>query len=129
MNAWVPNNIALQGLGTVPASQTDYVISRKFAITAGGSKNLVIAVTFTASGAGSYKVKLRTSLGSGSTSDAKEVTYAIAGAGSQTVYYKINSDVAGDQTYLPLLSLGEVVMSTPAGVTASAITVQSLQEE
>lgn len=129
MNAWIPNTVTLQGLGTVPANQTDYVVSRKFPITAGGSLYLVVSVAFTASGAGTYKVKLRSSLGSGTTVDAKEVSVVVAGAGTQTAYLKLNNAVSADQTYLPLLSLGEVVMSTPAGATASAITVQSLQEE
>ena len=129
MNAWIPNTVTLQGLGTVPANQTDYLVSRKFPITAGGSKNIVIAVSFTASAAGTYKVKLRSSLGSATAVDAKEVSSSIGGAGAAVIYLKLNSDVSGDQTYLPLLSLGDVVMSTPAGGTASGVVVQSLQEE
>lgn len=129
MNAWVPNTVTLQGLGTVPVNQTDYVVSKKFGITAGGSKNIVIAVSFTASAAGTYKVKLRTSLGTWATVDAKEVSSSIGGAGAAVIYLKLNSDVSGDQAFLPLLSLGEVVMSTPAGGTAASVVVQSLQEE
>ena len=129
MNAWVPNTVTLQGLGTVPANQIDYVVSKRFAITAGGSKNIVIAVAFTASAAGTYKVKLRTSLGAGTTADAKEVSSAIGGAGPAIIYLKLNSDVSVDQAFLPLLSLGEVVMSTPVGGTADSVVVQSLQEE
>lgn len=129
MNAWIPNTVTLQGLGTVPANQTDYLVSRKFPITAGGSKNIVVAVTFTSSAAGTYKVKLRSSLGVVAVVDSKEVTVAIAGAGAQVIYLKLNNDVDLDRQYLPLLSLGDVVMSTPAGATATAITVYSLQEE
>ena len=129
MNAWIPNTVTLQGLGTVPANQTDYVISRKFPITAGGSKNLVVSVSFTASAAATYKIKLRTSFGNNGTEDAKEVSKAVAAPGAVTIYYRLNSDVAGDQPYLPLFSLGEIVMTTPAGATASSIVVQSLQEE
>jgi hypothetical protein len=129
MNAWVPNTVTLQGLATVPASQTDYVISKKFPITAGGSKNLVLSVTFTASAAATYAIKLRTSFGAGSASDAKSVSVVVAAPGIVTAYYRLNSDVSGDQSYLPLASLGEVVMTTPAGATAADIVVQSLQEE
>lgn len=129
MNAWIPNTVTLQGLGTIPAAQTDVVVSKKFPITAGGSKNIVIAVAFTSSAAGSYKVKLRSSLGSMLVVDSKEVTVSIAGAGAQVIYLKLNNDVDLDRQYLPLLSLGDVVMSTPAGATATAITVYSLQEE
>jgi hypothetical protein len=129
MNAWIPNTVTLQGLGTVPAAQTDALVSRKFPITAGGSKNIVVAVAFTASAAGTYKAKLRSSLGTATAVDAKEVSLVVGSAGAQVIYIKLNSDVTADQTYLPLLSLGDVVMSTPAGGTASAIVVQSLQEE
>lgn len=129
MNAWIPNTITLQGLGTVPANQTDYVVSKKFPITAGGSQHIVISVAFTASAAGTYKAKLRSSLGINGTVDAKEVSLVVGGAGSQTIYIKLNNNASADQTYLPLLSLGEVVMSTPAGGTATSIVVQSLQEE
>jgi hypothetical protein len=129
MNAWIPNTVTLQGLGTIPAAQTDYPISKKFPITAGGSKNIAIAVSFTSSGAGSYKVKLRSSLGVVTPVDSKEVTVSIAGAGNQIIYLKLNNDVLADEPYLPLLSLGDVVMSTPVGVTTTAVTVYSLQEE
>jgi hypothetical protein len=129
MNAWIPNTVTLQGLGTIPAAQTNYVISRKFPITAGGSKNIVVVVTLTSSGAGTYKVKLRSSFGMMTPVDSKEVTFAAPGAGAQVIYLKLNNDVSGDQTFLPLLSLGDVVIATPAGVTTTNVVVQTLQEE
>jgi hypothetical protein len=129
MNAWIPNTVTLQGLGTIPAAQTNYVISKKFPITAGGSKNIVVVVTLTASGAGTYKVKLRSSLGMMTPVDSKEATFAAPGAGAQVIYLKLNNDMSTDQQYLPLLSLGDVVIETPAGVTTTNVVVQTLQEE
>ena len=129
MNAWIPNTVTLQGLGTIPAAQTNYVISRKFPITAGGSKNIVVVVALTSSGAGTYKVKLRSSFGMMTPVDSKEVTFAAPGAGAQVIYLKLNSDNSNDQPFLPLLSLGDVVIETPAGVTTTNVVVQTLQEE
>lgn len=129
MNAWIPNTVTLQGLGTITANQIDVPVSKKFPITAGGSKNIVVSVSFTASAAATYKVKLRSSFGNNGTEDAKEVSKAVAAPGAVTIVYRLNSDVSGDQQYLPLNSLGEVVFTTPAGAAASGIVVQTLQEE
>lgn len=129
MNAWIPNTVTLQGLGTIAANQIDVPVSKKFPITAGGSKNIVVSVSFTASAAATYKVKLRSSFGNNGTEDAKEVSKVVAAPGAVTVIYRLNNDVSGDQQYLPLLSLGEVVFTTPAGGAASGIVVQTLQEE
>ncbi len=124
MNAWSPNTSTLPNLTSVAASQTDVPISKKFPITAGGSKNLVVCITTTAA-SGTVTAKLRTSIGSGTPVDAK--TVSITGAGN--FYIKLNNDVALDQQYLPLLSLGEVVVTTAAGASVTVSAVQTLQEE
>lgn len=124
MNAWIPNTVTLPGLSAIGASQTDAPISKKFPITAGGSKNIVICISASAA-SGTVTAKLRTSLGTGTAVDSKTVT--ITGAGN--FYIKLNNDVAGDQAYLPLLSLGEVVVTTAAASSVTVTSVQTLQEE
>ena len=124
MNAWIPNIVTLPGLSAIGASQTDAPISKKFPITAGGSKNLVICIAVSAA-SGTVTAKLRTSLGSGTPVDSK--TVSITGAGN--FYIKLNSDLLADQTYLPLLSLGDVVITTASASSVTVTSVQSLMEE
>lgn len=124
MNAWIPNTVTLQGLGAIGASQTDAPISRKFPITAGGSKNLVICISVSAA-SGTVTAKLRSSLGVGTPIDAK--TVSITGAGN--FYIKLNSNVDTTAGLLPLLSLGEVVVTTAPASAVTVTAVQSLQEE
>ena len=124
MNAWSPNTSTLPNLTSVTASQTDVPVSKKFPITAGGSRYLVVCITTTAA-SGTVTAKLRTSIGSGTAVDAKTVSITAAG----NFYIKLNNAVAADQTYLPLLSLGEVVVTTAAGASVTVSAVQTLQEE
>lgn len=124
MNAWIPNTVTLPGLSAIGASQTNVPVSKKFPITAGGSKNLVVCISVSAA-AGTVTAKLRSSLGSGTPVDSK--TVSITGAGD--FYIKLNSDLLADQTYLPLLSLGEVVVSTNGASSVTVTSVQSLMEE
>jgi hypothetical protein len=124
MNAWIPNTVTLPGLSAIGASQTNSPISKKFPITAGGSKNMVVCISISAA-AGTVTAKLRTSLGSGTPVDSK--TVSITGAGD--FYIKLNSDLLADQTYLPLLSLGEVVVTTSGASSVTVTSVQSLMEE
>lgn len=124
MNAWIPNTVTLQGLSAIGASLTNAPISKKFPITAGGSKNIVVCISVSAA-SGTVTAKLRSSLGVGTPVDAK--TVSITGAGD--FYIKLNNDVSGDQAYLPLLSLGEVVVTTGAASSVTVTAVQTLQEE
>lgn len=124
MNAWVPNTVTLPNLSAIGASQTDAPVSKKFPITAGGSKNLVICIAVSAA-SGTVTAKLRSSLGNGTAVDAK--TASITGAGN--FYIKFNSDLLADQTYLPLLSLGEIVVTTASASGVTITSVQILQED
>lgn len=124
MNAWTPNIVTLPGLSTIPASQTNAPISKKFPITAGGSKNMVVCISVSAA-AGTVTAKLRSSMGSGLSVDGK--TVSITGAGD--FYIKLNSDLLADQQYLPLLSLGEVVVTTNGASSVTVSSVQTLMEE
>lgn len=121
-NAWVPNERALVPSATYGASLTNTPISKEFRITAGGARQLVAAiqcsgVTVTSG----ITAKLQTSAISGVWVDSK--TAAIAGNG--VVYIKLLADNSSDQTYLPLLSQGRIVLSTGSGdaVTITSVTV------
>lgn len=124
MNAWVPNTVTLPNLSAIGQNQTDAVISKKFPITAGGSKNLVVCIAVSAV-TGTVDATFRTSLGTGTPVNAKSISIAAPG----NHYIKFNSDVAADQPYLPLLSLGEVVVTTGAGEAITVTSVQVLQED
>lgn len=134
MNGWVPDTITLPNLGTIGPSSTDVAISKKFPISASGSKNIVVAVHVTQTGVGTCDLKFKTSLGTGKFPGTnidvpsfvtKTVTFTTTGQ----VLIRFNNDVNTDEQYLPLLSLGEVTLSTPAGVSVVVNAVQVLQED
>jgi hypothetical protein len=125
MNAWSPNSAKLPNLVAVTASQTNVPVSKKFPITAGGSKNLVVCITVSAV-TGSPTVSLRTSIGTGTPVVAKTVTVS---GGAKDYYIKLNSNVDTTADVLPLLSLGEVVATTSVGQAITITNVQTLQEE
>ena len=125
MNAWSPNTATLPNLQPIGASQTNVPISKKFPITAGGSKNIVISVTVSAV-TGTPDLIFRTSIGTGTPVVAKTVSVS---AGANNYYIKLNSDVDTTAGVLPLLSLGEVVATTIAGQALTVTAVQTLQEE
>lgn len=124
MNAWTPNTVTLPGLSTIPASQTNAPISKKFPITAGGSKNMVVCVSVSAA-SGTVTIKLRSSMGSGTPVDAKTVSVTTP----NDYYIKINSDVDTTAGLLPLLSLGEIVVTTAPASSVTITSVQTLMEE
>lgn len=124
MNAWVATDYKLGGLQPVGASVTNQVISKQFGITAGGAKNIVIAIRASSvtSSAG-ITAKLQTGVDQ-VFQDSK--TVAIAANGS--VYIKLNVETAGDQTYLPLLPIGQLVITTGAGDAVTIDAVNVIQE-
>jgi hypothetical protein len=126
MNAWIPNTVTLPGLSAIPASQTDAPISKKFPVTAGGSKNMVVLITVSAA-AGTVTAQLRSSMGNGTPVNATGKTVALTGAGN--FYIKINSNVDTTAGLLPLLSLGEVVVTTNGASSVTITSVQTLMEE
>lgn len=105
---------------------TNQVISKIFPVTEGGSLNFVVKIV--ASGVtvvGSITAKLQTAI-DGSYVDSKTVTIAANGS----FYIKLNVEVTADQTFLPLLSSGRVVITTTnagdAAVIGSISTLQAL---
>lgn len=109
---------------TISGIVSGQVVSSEFTITEGGSLNLVVKITAAAvTVVGGITAKLQTAIGSDWV-DSK--TVAIAATGS--VYLKFNVEVTADQTYLPLLSKGRIVITTTnAGDAATISAVNVLQ--
>lgn len=124
MNGWAPENYKLGGLQPVGALVTNQAISKDFPITAGGSKNIVVAIK--ASGV-TLAVAITAKLQSGVDGvffDSKTASITTNG----TVFIKLNVQTVADQTFLPLLCVGRVVITTGAGDAATIDTVNVLQE-
>ena len=127
MNAWNPRNISIpQSPISVGASQTSVAISKLFGITAGGSRNIVISIQCSAVTVGAgITAKLLTSVGSLPVQDSKTVAITASGM----AYIKLSVQAAGDQSFLPLLSIGSVVVSTGIGSAVTIDDVRVLQED
>ena len=109
MNGWSAKDVTLSPGQAISGVVTNQAISVEgWPITAGGAVHLVVKVK--ASGVvvvGAITAKLRTAIGS-DYEDSK--TVSISGSGS--FYIKLNVEVAGDQTFLPLLNKGQIVITT-----------------
>lgn len=127
MNAWPPKKISANTVPiSVGASESNIVVSSRFPITAGGSKALVIAAKVSGVTVGTgITLKLRSSIGDQTAEDSK--TAAVTGNGM--AYIKLLAEAAGDQAFLPLLSIGQVVISTGTGSAVVVEDVWAIQEE
>lgn len=124
MNGWTPIDVTLANEQVIAASQTNAPISKPFSITAGGSRNMVVAIKASAVTAGAgITAKLQSGIRS-TFFDSK--TGAITTNG--WIFIKLNVEVTADQTFLPLLDVGQVVLTTGAGSTATIDVVAILQE-
>lgn len=126
MNGWSAKDVTLATGQVVGASQTDAVISISdgYAITANGALNCVVKVKLSSVTVGTaITAKLQTAIGSDWV-DSK--TASVSGNGA--VYIKLQTAASGDQTYLPLLNKGRVVLTTGSGDTATVDSVEVLQE-
>jgi len=85
---------------------------------------LAIQASAVTVGAG-ITAKLRTRIGQQVAVDSK--TVAITGNG--IAYIKLNVNIAADQTHLPLLSIGELVVTTGAGSAVTIDAVWVIQED
>lgn len=122
MNGWSANDYAIPQ--AVAASQTNQVISKEWPVTAGGALNCAIklvvsGVTVTTA----VTAKLQTAIGSDWV-DSKTVSVTASG----NFYIKLQTAVAGDQTFLPLLNKCRLVLTTGAGDAATVDSVYVLQE-
>lgn len=123
MNGWAPKSVGI--VQAVTANQTNLAISREFPITASGSRNLVVAIKTSATTvAAAITAKLQTAV-NGTYQDSKTVSVT----GNGYFFIKLNVEVAGDQTYLPLLNSGKVVITTGAGDAVTIDSVDILQGE
>lgn len=119
-NAWVPNQVAASPGTAIGASVTNQAISNEFRITAGGARTLVVALKASGVTAGAgITAKLQTAVADYAWMDSKTVAVTAAGE----FYIKLMAETAADQTHLPLLGKGRVVITTGAG---SALTIDSL---
>lgn len=126
MNGWSSKEVTLNPGQVVGASQTNKPISVEgWPLTAGGAvQGLVIKIKVSAvTVAAAITAKLQTAIGPDYV-DSK--TVSITGNGS--FYIKLLAEAAGDQTYLPLLNKGQVVLTTGVGDTATITSVEVLQE-
>ncbi len=104
---------------------TNLVVSKPFPVTAGGSRNMAIKLVFSGvTVAGAITAKLQTALNDDWV-DSKTVTVSATG----NFYIKLLEAASADQTYLPLLSSGRIVITTTnAGDIFTISSVQVLQE-
>lgn len=126
MSGYRPKNYLKKGLAVIGASETDTPISEPFPITASGSLHLVVAIKAAdVTDTTGLAAKLQTSIDGGTTwHDTKTADITTDG----WVFIKLLAEVAGDQTHLPLLSIGRVVITTGTGDEATISDVQVLQE-
>lgn len=122
-NGWSANDVALSGAMVVGASATDTPVSKEYGITAGGALNHVVKIVLSdVTVSTGITAKLQTAVGD-DWEDSKTATVSADGS----VYIKLQTAAADDQTFLPLLNKGRVVISTGSGDTATVDSVSVLQ--
>lgn len=125
MNGWYPRDVKKNGLAALGASLTDSAISEIFPITAGGARMMAIKIKASAvTVGGGITAKLQSGINQEFV-DSK--TVAIAANGN--VYIKLLAEAAGDQTFLPLLRSGRIVITTGVGSAVTIDSIQVVQEE
>lgn len=130
MNGWASQGVELDNqaspgspLEGISGVVTNMPISRPYRITAGGALYHIVKIT--ASGVtvvGSITAKLQSSIGGSAWVDAKTVTISANG----DFYIRLNTQVSGDQGFLPLLNLARIVITTTNA--GDAVTISSLYE-
>jgi hypothetical protein len=124
-NGWAAKQV-LSGASpiVIPGSQTNVLVGKEYPITAGGSLNHVVKLV--ASGVTlitGITAKLQSAIGNDWV-DSK--TVAITADGN--FYIKLQSNASADQTHLPLLNKGRLVITTGAGDLVTISSVEVLQE-
>lgn len=123
-NGYSASDVTLAPGSVVGASATNTAITREYPITAGGSIHHAIVIDVTAvTVSTAITAKLQTAVGN-TWQDSKTVSISATGR----FYIKLNAETSGDQTYLPLLGKGRVVLTTGSGDTATITAVNVLQE-
>lgn len=121
-NGWNPKQVTRPSV--IAGVVTNQAVSEEYAISAGGALHHVVKLTVTGvTVVGAITAKLQTAIG-GDWQDSKTVSITAAGA----FYIKLNVEVAGDQTFLPLLGRGRLVITTTnAGDAVSIDAINILQ--
>lgn len=119
-------NVTLVPNIAVGASATNTVVSRVFPISGRGALNCVIKLTAgSVTSSTGITAKLQTSTGYSATFvDSKTVTIT----GNGDFYIKLQTANSSDQTYLPLLNQGRLVVSSGSGDAATITLVEVVQE-
>jgi hypothetical protein len=125
MNGWAAKQV-LAGASpiVIPASQTNILVGKEYPITAGGSLNHVVKLV--ASGVtltNAITAKLQSAIGNDWV-DSKTVSISADG----NFYIKLQSNASADQTHLPLLNKGRLVITTGVGDLVTISSVEVLQE-
>lgn len=125
MNGWAPNDYKLGNLLPFSGIVTNSVLTKEFPITASGARHMVLKINVSAvTNVGTQTLKLQTAIGNDWV-DSKSATFTADG----NVYIKLLAEASGDQTHLPLLNKGRVVLSqTNGGDAATVNSVEVLQE-
>lgn len=125
MNGWSANDYLIPAQAVSSGIVTNKVVSKEFPISAGGSLHMVVKLSApSVTLVGAITAKLQTAIGNDWV-DSKTVAVTAAG----DFYIKLLCEVAGDQTFLPLLNKGRlVVSSTNAGDAVTFDTIEVLQE-
>lgn len=124
-NGYSPDNRALSAAVVVPASSTNFVVTKQWPVSANGSIHHVVKiVAASVTSSTGITAKLQTAIGTDWV-DTKTVAITINGP----VYIKLNVEVSGDQTFLPLLSQARLVVSSGSGDAVTITEVDSLQDQ
>lgn len=124
MNGWSAQDYGIAGAQSGVIANVP--VSKEFPITAGGATQALVLKIVTASvtNVGTQTLKLQTAIGSDWV-DSKTAVFTAAGAS----YIKLLAEASGDQTYLPLLNKGRVVLTqTNAGDVVTIVSCELLQE-
>lgn len=125
---YAPENVVLSTSSPAAygASLTNQVVSKEFRISPGGSCRLVLALDTSAVTAGAgITAKLQTAVDDFTWVDSKTVAVTATG----DFYIKLAIEIAADQTFLPLLAKGRVVVTTGAGSAVTFDAIWVLQED
>lgn len=130
MNAYRTKSKLLNGANqAVIASQTNQAISSEFGITASGAKHLVVAIkTASTTVTNAITAKLQTAVQTGGT-DSWQDSKTVSITGNGWFFIKLMAETSADQTYLPLLARGRLVITTLAGDVTTVQAVEVLQED
>lgn len=126
MSGYAPKDVTYTPTNSFSGVVTNKTITKAdgFPITAEGSRNFVAKITASSTAiVGTVTAKLQTAIGSDWV-DSKTVVITADG----NFYIKLNVEVTADQTFLPLLSAGRIVITSTNAGDAGTFAVNILQQ-